>query len=94
MHRNEAKKVILNKIVSMQGCKATELAAGVEMIDVFREFELTELITQMVNEGMLVELEYELQSVPNRLKSFLLPGMKYGTVSVTFCGESTHKCSG
>lgn len=93
MRRNEAKKIILDKIIRMQGCKITELAVEAEMVDVFREFELTELITQMVNEGMLVELEYELQSVPNRLKSFLLPGMKYGIISVTFRGESTHKCS-
>ena len=71
MTREEAKILVVNAVTALQGCKATELAASVAFA--FDEHSLPELIDELVAEGELLELEYEVPTMPYRSKSFLLP---------------------
>jgi len=74
MTKDEAKQLVYKRIVEVQGCKATELAADINIVDIFQDFRLGDLLDEMVAEGILFEVEYELSTVRQRLKSFLLPG--------------------
>jgi len=67
MTEEEQKNLILNLVISKQGCKATELAVEIAGKADF------ELISKLVIERRLVEIEYILPYMPYRIKSFLLP---------------------
>ena len=67
------KQLIIDAVTAMQGCKATELCViGNIVMDVGDE--LPDLITELINEGKLIEIEYVLPEMDYRIKSFLLPG--------------------
>jgi Tfp pilus assembly ATPase PilU len=77
MTNEEAKQIIVETVTSLQGCKATELVSDKRMVEVatlINTLELSALIDQLVEEGKLVEIEYELNQLHYRTKSFLLPG--------------------
>lgn len=73
--RNNARDHIFNAVRSVSGCKATELAAMSEIAIILSEFGMG-ILEEMVAAGDLIEIEYELEAVPGRLKSFFLPGRK------------------
>ena len=76
MNLREIKQLIVSRVTSVQGCKATELCVMPELVMAVKHGALSELpdiLEEMIREGMLVEVEYELPSMPDRLKSFLLP---------------------
>jgi hypothetical protein len=82
MTRSEIKQAIKEIVESVQGLKATELAAKEELNVLLKEketvagveceFDLPELLEEMVVEGMILEVEYVLPSLPH-MKSFYLP---------------------
>ena len=71
--------MITEVIGSVQGCKATELPVLLReflndpQCSQIYQFEIPDLIQEMVQEGMLVEVEYILPNMNYRIKSFLLP---------------------
>jgi hypothetical protein len=68
------KKIIVDYVNSKQGCKAMELVEIICMVDVQDStMDLSDAIKELVNEGKLVEVEYCLESMDYRVKSFLLP---------------------
>lgn len=73
MTREEAKRLVVETVEGLQGCKATELAACRELVPLFLEIPLVILLEELVREGQLVEIEYVLPALPDRVKSFLLP---------------------
>jgi len=68
---------VLDRIVEyvndMQGCKATELAARAANLGLTGRTAV-DAIDDLVLSGRLVEVEYTLPDMPDRVKSFLLPG--------------------
>lgn len=74
MTKDEAKKIVYGCVVRVQGCKATELATDKDLIPTYKDFDLPDLLDEMVAEGSLLEVEYELSTMRGRLKSFFLPG--------------------
>lgn len=84
MTREEYKDLIEGTVTAMGGCKGTELAAVPDIATAVveegpdgPEGEVPPLLfclEELVNEGRLVEVEYERPDMPTRTKSFLLPG--------------------
>lgn len=85
MNETDIKNLILEIVQERQGCKATEippeLALRVRshhkmlgMLELFRTGpSLVEMIEDLVSQGHLVELTYELLDMPEKTKMFLLP---------------------
>lgn len=71
MTREEAKDRIMVKVISLQGCKATQLSVEEDLLEVWQYS--SGLIDELVQEGKLIEVTYSLPQMPYRLKSFLLP---------------------
>ena len=69
MTRDEMKNFIVESVVDIQGCKATELAAEIGHII---GHSLSDLVAELVAEARILEVEYTITGL-NRLKSFLLP---------------------
>lgn len=73
------KQTIKNEIVSIveggNGIKATELATipSLVLMASKENIELLDLFEELVCEEKIVEVEYTVPSLPNRLKSFYLP---------------------
>lgn len=67
----DAKNILLRRILDFQGCKAIELAAAVAQ-DI-GEHSCTELLSELVATGEIVEVEFILPSQDFKKKSFLLP---------------------
>jgi hypothetical protein len=76
--KEQLKDRIYNIIVSLQGCKATELGAKFdrEMLETLRVIDLSTVLTEMMHDKKIIEVEYELPQMSWRSKSFFLP---YGT---------------
>ena len=76
MEKTDAKVKILDRVRALNGIgkgKATEIVNDREIAEIIIQFG-TELFDEMVKEGLLIELEYTLSIMPDRLKSFFLPG--------------------
>ena len=73
MDKQEAKQLVIDRITELQGCKATELAASLELVKVFEQFSFPELLEELINGGQIIEVAYVLPSMNYREKSFLLP---------------------
>jgi len=75
--KEEAKKSIVDAIVSNQGCKATQLVVYLEQsgVDLLSRIEqdIPTLVEELVKEGELIEVEYSVPTLNWRAKSFLLP---------------------
>jgi hypothetical protein len=78
MTKEQLKDRIHNIIVNLQGCKATELVSRFdrEMLEALDAFDLSTILTEMMHDKKLIEIEYELPEMSWRSKSFFLP---YGT---------------
>lgn len=72
MTADKAKEMLLEKIVGLQGMKATQIAT--EFAVELQDFNVPELLDQMVKEGKIIEIEYTLPEMTWRCKSFYLPG--------------------
>jgi hypothetical protein len=72
VNESEAIKLILDTLVSKQGCKATELVSVPEIANCGHD--PIDLISTLVAEGKITEIEYTLPGMEYRLKSFYLPG--------------------
>jgi len=79
MTKEEAKSLIVSTVERTQGCKATQVLCLVEnegdMILLARDYNVVELIAELVKERKLVEVEYILPAMNYRVKSFLLPAL-------------------
>lgn len=84
MTRQEAKLLLVKVVTERQGLKATDLMAEVLDDDFVSDeerrnlmhqddYELPDLIAELIGEGELIEVEYSLKTMPYRAKSFLLP---------------------
>lgn len=81
MTRDEAKQFLVDKIISLQGCKATQLASDEEVVKELsmKDHDVPDLLEELVKEGRIIEIEYVLPEMTWRVKSFYLPP---GTVFV------------
>lgn len=84
MTRDEAKKLMVRVVTERQGLKLLDLLTEILDDDFVtyeqrrslmtqEEYHLPDLISELVSEGELVEVEYSLKNLPYRAKSFLLP---------------------
>jgi hypothetical protein len=73
MNKEEVKTFLVEKIVGLQGIKATELFSLPEVAVDLREFNIIDLMDELIGEGRIVEIEYALPEMNWRLKSFYLP---------------------
>lgn len=84
MTRDEAKKLMVRAVTERQGLKLLDLLTQILDEDFVtdeqrrslmkqEEYHLPDLISELVSEGELVEVEYSLKNLPYRAKSFLLP---------------------
>jgi hypothetical protein len=73
--KEELKDRIHNIIVSVQGCKATELVTKFdrEMLKALDTFDLSTVLTELMHDQKIIEVEYELPEMSWRSKSFFLP---------------------
>jgi hypothetical protein len=73
--KEELKGRIHNIIVSVQGCKATELVTkfDLEMLEALDTFDLSTVLTELMYDQKIIEVEYELPEMDWRTKSFFLP---------------------
>ena len=69
----EAKAILEAYVEDMQGTKATELCSSKQLIIMLKEFNIPELLEQLVTEHRVVEVEYTLPSMSYKVKSFYLP---------------------
>lgn len=72
MTADKAKQMLLEKIVGLQGMKATQIAT--ELAVELQDFDVPKLLDEMVKEGKIIEIEYLLPEMQWRCKSFYLPG--------------------
>jgi uncharacterized LabA/DUF88 family protein len=85
VNKDYLKDLVAKTISEVQGCKATELVPEIirRLEDVDRkalfdgDYDLPDLVEEMITEGMLVEVEYILPT--EKTNSFLLPA---GTVTI------------
>ena len=68
----QAKRLILETVASLQGCKATELAAN-KNVAINIGQELNDVIEELVEDGELKSVEYIVPNLPDRIKLFLFP---------------------
>lgn len=73
MTKDDAKNILVGKITSLQGIKATQLAVEEEITLGLSEFNVPALLEELVAEKRLIEIEYTLPDMDWRLKSFYLP---------------------
>ena len=73
MTKQDAKNILIGKITSLQGIKATQLAAEEEIAVGLASFDVPQLLEELVAEKRLIEIEYSLPDMNWRLKSFYLP---------------------
>jgi hypothetical protein len=75
MTEDNLKKMIVDHVVGVQGCKATELAIVPEIAVACRSIGISfnRIISDLVDEGQLIEIEYSVSNLPDRVKSFFLP---------------------
>lgn len=73
MDKQEAKQAIVDCITDVQGCKATELICNERLASVVTQFNMVELLQELVNEKQIIEVAYVLPSMSYREKSFYLP---------------------
>ena len=76
MTSDEAKKIIVDTVEKVQGCKVIELICNKDLHGVnvgFNGDDIMRMIEELVAENRLVEVEYVLSSMPYRVKSFVLP---------------------
>lgn len=71
MLKAEAIKLILDTLKAKQGCKAVELVSVPEIANC--GYDPIDLISELVAEGKITEIEYTLPGMEYRLKSFYLP---------------------
>lgn len=78
------KPMIVEIVQDKQGCKATEIPTELllrvrsyprmlEMLEQLRAGGLVDAIDELVYEGSLIEVTYELADMPEKTKMFLLP---------------------
>lgn len=68
----QAKRLIVETVEGLQGCKATELAAN-KNVAINIGQELNDLIEELVADGALKSVEYIVPNLPDRVKLFLFP---------------------
>ena len=73
MTTDQAKERLVEKIVGLQGIKATALVSIPEIAVDLQEFDIPDLLDELVGEGKILEIEYNLPEMPERIKSFYLP---------------------
>ena len=79
MNKAQIKKVFIQRVYDLQGCKATELVTSFsgthpEVFSAFDREDLFACIEELVKEGELVQVVYALSGVEFKKLSFLLPG--------------------
>lgn len=75
MTTDQAKQVLVDKIVGLQGLKATELATEVAVE--LQEFDVPKLLDELVAEKRIIEIQYTLPDMNWRHKSFYFPAGTY-----------------
>lgn len=65
-------EAIIKTVAERNGCKSTELAAELAP-DLLRGNSFIETVEKLINDKLLVEIEYVLPAHTGRIKSFLLP---------------------
>lgn len=73
MTRKEAKDCLALAIKNANGCKGTEVPLLVKENIFEIKDDITNLLEEMVEEGLIMEVQYVLPHLPNRIKSFYLP---------------------
>jgi hypothetical protein len=83
MTKDQIKQRIVAIITDRQGCKAMELASSLDILSATQpgteyrkssgDFNLLELMNELVAERKVVEVEYVLPNLSYRAKSFYLP---------------------
>lgn len=73
MDRNQAKQLLVDKVIGLQGIKAVQLAVEEEIITKLQDYAVPELMEELVAEGRVIEIEYVLPEMTYRVKSFYLP---------------------
>ncbi len=68
---DKLKQAILDYIVQIQGCKATELMVAVAGVE--GSADAVQAAEELVAEGSIMEIEYTVPNLPDRIKSFYLP---------------------
>ena len=74
MVKKKLKEEIANIVRELQGCKAVPLATHPKLARIFGDYHPGTIFDEMVKEGMLVEVQYELPNMSYRTKCFYLPG--------------------
>ncbi|MCH8860496.1 MAG: hypothetical protein IH843_05095 [Thaumarchaeota archaeon] len=69
------RKKISQRVADKQGCKMTELAAEIDLIEEAhnKNVNFVDEIYGMIRDGELVEVEYILPNIDYRIKSYLFP---------------------
>ena len=75
MTRDEAKQAIIEVINNHQGCKSTEIPAGLlkKSVESIFDYGISNLLEELVREDKVIEIEYTLPNMEYRIKSFYLP---------------------
>lgn len=75
MFHSELKNHVYDVVVRLQGCKATEIVPhlSLEALQALEHNDISTIITELIHERRLIEVEYELPQMDWRTKSFLLP---------------------
>ena len=89
--RDEAKNLVVQAVIELQGCKSTQLVVSDQLKDLYlaenaSDLHLENLLADLVANGQLIEIEYELPNLNCRIKSFYLPK---GTTVRVFNGHET-----
>lgn len=74
MTRDEAKKLIVNRVLELGGAKTIDLVTDLTIADIFTDFKFSELCNEMVADGSLLEFRFALGG-PTKLNSFVVPGV-------------------
>lgn len=80
MTKEEAKSLLIERVNSLQGIKAVELVSIKDGLLELMEFNISELLEELVREAKIIEIEYFLPQYDftglvghHRAKSFYLP---------------------
>jgi len=68
----DIKQRIISIVESYQGLKSIEIIAHIPINETVG-IDMIKVLDELVMDGCLIEIEYELPTLPNRIKSFYLP---------------------
>jgi hypothetical protein len=71
MTADQAKDIIAKYVAAVGGCKGIEIQ--MQSVVKFTDFKITDLVTELVADKKLIEIEYVLPDGTYNVQSFLLP---------------------